>query len=157
MAIDTIIKVSASFTAATVVDSAAAVDIPEDGEILGIGASIYGDFAPSPGVFANQTLVVISELSFLSTNQIGVNDSRGSIAGMIAVMVNHFAEAAETGAGSSKFSEMATLAPEGGISVNAGERVHLHMSSSTANLVGASTYYLYMKARGGGRRAPKRR
>lgn len=157
MPIDTIIKVSGVFIAATTTDSAASIDIPEDGEIVSIGGSIYGDFAPSPGVFANQSLIVISELSFLSTNSIGSNDARGSIAGMLCVNMTHFGEAVETGAGASKFSEIADINPEGGITVNAGERIHLHMSSNTANLVGASTYYLYMKTRGGGRRAPKRR
>ena len=157
MSIDTIIKISGTIPANTTTNDIAALDIPEDGEILCIAGIITGTYEPAAAAGANITLRLLSELSFLSTNQIAVNDSRGAIAGLGVATLLFFSEAAETGGGGAKLSEVADICPPEGIAVNAGERIHLHGLSSDTNLTGTTTYLLYLKTRGGGRRAVKRR
>lgn len=156
--IDTIIKVSGTVPANVTTSGIASIDIPEDGEILCIGGVITGIHVVAPGsTNANESVQLAAELSFLSTNQIGVNDARGTIAGLGLAMALLFGEAAETGGGGFKFSEMADICPPEGIPVNAGERIHLHGYSSRAEYTAKATFLLYLKTAGGARRARKRR
>lgn len=156
--IDTIIKLAGVIPANTTTNDIAALDMPEDGEIMCLGGLITGLFAPTVGgTLENNTFYLAAEISFLSTNQIGVNDSRGSIGGIGLSSYIAFSEATETGAGAAKLSEQNSLCIEGGIPVNAGERVHLHGISSLALLTANVTFLMYIKTRGGGRRASKRR
>lgn len=158
MAIDTIIKVSGTVLANATTNDIAAIDVPEDGQIMCIGGLILGIYTIDPAaVLDSQSVQIAAELSFLSTNQIGINDSRGAIAGIGASSFLGFAEVAATGGGGASFSEQNSLCIEGGIDVNAGERIHLHGYSSLALLTATATFILYMKTRGGGRRASKRR
>lgn len=156
MSIDSIVKVSGAIPANTGTDDIASVDMQEDGEIMCVGAAMYGEYvntAVAMDLGHNATL--ISELSFLSTNQIGANDSRGSIAGLVLSSYLFFQD--ETGGGGYPLSVVESLCVEGGITIQAGERIHLHGISNQALLTGTATYLLYIKTRGGARRANKRR
>ena len=157
MSIDTIIKVSGAITANSTQNDIASIDIPEDGEILCVGGVILGIYSPSPSTFANFGPQLSAELSFLSTNQIGANDARGTIAGIAVSGFILFSETTETGGGGCKLSEQASICPPEGITIQAGERIHLHGVSNAANLTATATFLLYIKTRGGGRRAVKRR
>lgn len=157
MGISTIIKVAGQIPANATTDSIVSVDMPEDGSIMCIGGLIIPTYTLAAGVRANNTLQCVAELSFNSTNQIGSNDARGTIAG-VGVAVNEvWSEVAETGGAGAKFSEQNSLCIEGGIEVNAGERIHLHGLTNSLNLVADVTFLLYIKQTGGGRRHPKRR
>ena len=157
MSIDTIIKISGNILANSTTNDISALDIPEDGLIMCIGGLITGVFTPPPAAAANTSIYVVAELSFLSTNQIGANDSRGGIAGIGVAAAMFFSEAAETGGAGVKLSEQNSLCIEGGIQVNAGERIHLHGVSNLANLTATATFLLYLKTSGGGRRTRKTR
>lgn len=157
MPLDTIIKISGTILANATTNGIASIDIPEDGEIMCIGGLIMGIFQPAPNSYANTGIRVAGELSFNSTNQIGINDSRGAIAGIGAAGTMMFSEAAETGGGGCKISEQNSLCIEGGITINAGERIFIHGFSNDVDLTGTLTFLLYIKTRGGGRRAAKRR
>lgn len=157
MSVDTIIKVAGIVPANDTTNDISAIDIPEDGEILAIGGVILGLYSKVPGASQNLTLQLSSELSFLSTNQIGSNDSRGSIAGIGVACVFNYAEAGETGGGGGNLSEFGVITFPEGIIVNAGERIHLHGFSNSADLTAAATYVLYLKTKGGARRAGRRR
>lgn len=155
--IDTIIKISGTVLANATTNDIAAIDIPEDGEIMCIGALLIGIPARVGVASTNLSIRIAAELSFLSTNQIGVNDARGTIAGIGASWAHSFAEATETGGSGAKCSEMADICLPEGITVNAGERIHLHGSSSEALVTATATFLLYMKTKGGGRRDRHRR
>lgn len=156
--IDTIIKVSGTISASATSNDIASIDIPEDGNIVCVGGAIVGIYAPTIGAAnTNQNLQLMAELSFLSTNQISTNDARGSIAGVAVSSAGYFAEAVETGGSGFKLSEQDSICLEGGIIVNAGERIHLHGYSSTVGLTATATFLLYITTAGGGRRAIKRR
>ena len=157
MGIDSIIKISGTVIAGATSNGIASVDIPEDGEIVCIGGVLTGDYTGAPAPRANSTLRLVAELSFLSTNQIGANDARGAIAGLGVSMVELYGEAAETGGGGGKISEMASICFHEGIIINAGERIYIHGFSSIADLGASATFLLYIKSKGGGRRSTKRR
>lgn len=152
--IDTIIKVVATIPAdnSNAVSGLASIDIPEDGLITCIGGAISGIYSPGVAVQTSQSLQLTAELSFLSTSQIGVNDSRGSIAGITVANTFLFSEVTETGGGGAKMSEMGDICPPGGIIIQAGERIHLHGLSNWPNLVGTAVFVLYITTKGGGRR-----
>ena len=158
MAIDSIIKVSGAIAANdTDQNDIAAIDIPEDGEILAVGGILIGDYDPGPAASANFTIALIAELSFLSTNQFGANDARGTIAGIGCTCILHWSEAAETGGAGGKLSEFGNITFPEGITVNAGERIHLHGSSSLTDATAVASFLLYLKTKGGARRARSRR
>ncbi len=157
MAMDTVIKISGIIPAAGTNNALAAIDVPEDGEIMCVGGLVTGIYEPAPAAGANVSLVLAGELSFNSTNQIAQNDSRGAIAGIGTAASMIYGEAAETGAGGFKISEMNSLCIEGGLTINAGERIYIHGYSSAADLTATLTFLMYIKTRGGARRATKRR
>lgn len=158
MAIDTIIKVAGTVPAGVATSDIAAIDIPEDGEIICIGGLILGHNEQTVNTaIENDIFHVSSELSFLSTHQIGANDARGTIAGIGVSSYILFGETGETGGGCAKMSEIASICFDEGISVNAGERIHMHGNSNVANLTADVTFLIYLKTKGGGRRAGRRR
>ncbi len=157
MPIDTIVKVSGTILPAATTDDIASVDMQADGEIMCIGGAITGAYtAVAVAEDLVQSPALVAELSFLSTNQIAANDARGSIAGL-AVASAWFFQVNTAGGAGLPLSVMESLCVEGGITVQAGERIHLHGSSNLASLGAVATFMLYIKTRGGGRRAPKRR
>ena len=138
------IKIAGAGTVSVTSNSVVQIDIPEDGEILAISGFVDGS-----GMDALNDKAV-AELSFLSTNQIEVNDARGSIL-ETAVRV-----AGNTG-GFAKGSEHVTLSftPGSGIPVSAGERIHMHTFGSTG-VTPNGNFMLYLSA-GGAKRARRRR
>lgn len=155
--IDSIIKISGNVLAAATSDGIAALDIPEDSEIISIGGGIMGEFTPIPAAATSLTLQLAAELSFMSTNQIGVNDSRGSIAGIVCACCLFAMADPETGSAGGNLSEFNSIAFSEGIGVNAGERIFLHGFSNTVALTATATFMIYLKTKGGGRRSAKRR
>ncbi len=158
MPLNTIIKISGTIPADATTNDIASIDIPEDGFISCIGGAILGRYEPTVGsVNFNKSVEVVGELSFLSTNQIGSNDARGTIAGLGVSASLVFGLATEDGAGMAKLSEQDSLCFGEGILINAGERLHLHGFSNLPLLTASLTFILYIKATGGGRRPAKRR
>jgi len=117
MAEITVIRVHSSGT--TTSDSVASVDIPEDGDIVGV----HGNIAAS-GLDADADGCQV-ELSFLSTNQLGTNDARGSIMSM------DVRNTAATVASIAQNSLSTYVSFQDGIPANAGERIHMHRIVST--------------------------
>lgn len=152
-----IIKVSGTVPANATTSDIVSIDIPEDGLIQCIGGLLVPIFSRGAAPSTNESLSIVAELSFLSTHQIGSNDARGTIAGIGVAVIMVFSEAAETGGGGAKISEQNSLCIEGGIPVNAGERIHLHGSSSDGSLTATATFILYMKFVSRARRSPSRR
>ena len=140
----TAIKIAGTGTVSVATNDVASIDIPSNGEIIAVMGyvTVSGFDALDDKGYA--------ELSFLSTNQIAVNDARGSI---LEVTVRQSFLTSGGGNG----SQMVTMTfPSGyGIPVNGGERIHLHTQGSTGNTPTAA-FMIYL-SEGGSRRAPRRR
>ena len=138
------IKIFGTGTTNQFTSDVSSIDIPEDGEILGI----MGHISANGMNLADDK--VYAELSFLSTHQIESNDARGSI---LEVMVQF----GMLSSGAGPASQMITLSfiPGSGIPVNAGERIHLHTFASNGP-VPKGTFMIYLSS-GGARRSSRRR
>lgn len=144
MAVDSIISVFGTGTEAVTTNDVAAIDIPEDGLIIGILGRVLGDVMASEDE-------AHAELSFLSTNQIDVNDARASI---MQVMVK---TGTVTTSGQGKASETVWLGIPEGIPVAAGERIHMH-THATTGVTPTGLFMLYLTfTPGTGRRSQRRR
>lgn len=143
MAEVTVIRVFSSGTGAT--DSAANVDMPEDGDIVGVHGLLTGKGMDADGDQA------MSELSFLSTSQYTTNDARGSI--MKMRLQNSVATVASIT--QNALSEYMNLGPDG-LPINAGERLHLHRSADTG-VTADATFDIYFRVRKSIRRSRRRR
>ncbi len=109
-------------------ESVGSLDIQFDGEINAIHGAMDADLDADLEVCA-------AEVSFLSSNTIGINDARGSLF-QLRVRTN------ETGVG--KSDGHANSAVSGiKVPVTAGERVHLHLVAS-AGVVSSNQFYLYV-------------
>lgn len=128
-------------TAGTSTDGVASIDIPEDGHIVAINSTIKSDDA-TLGERANM------EISFLATNQIVVNDARGTIFNQSAI--------AQGGTGVIGYAENVTLQLGDGIPVQGGERIHLHIQQSAAHSTNVDCT-LYVELGRGIRRKTRRR
>lgn len=108
-------------------NNAASLDVQFEGKITAILMSSYGDFDA-----ADESLSV--EVSFLSTATFTSNDARGSLA----------MNTMSTGVVTSGANNGGRIAVSGiNIPVNAGERLHLHISS-TAGVVSQNQAYIYV-------------
>lgn len=112
-------------------DAAAAIDVREDSDIVAIAGTMTALDLDTEADFCR------AELSFLSTNQMSTNDARGSllqlelqgtVETLVGVMVPQTAIAVDLG---------------DGIPVNAGERVYIHISTSTG-VTPRAIFMLYM-------------
>jgi len=138
---DVVVTLFAGFTSGTTVDSASSIDIQDDGFIEGIFMNVSASGADA----LNDEAAM--EVSFGSTNTFSKNDIRVSICGM------RTRQAFLTSGGG----------PVGGavyvpvnLRVNAGERIHLHVTSSSG-VTGEALAYMYLMATGRQRRARRRR
>lgn len=122
-------------------DSAASMDIPVDGVIEGIDWDGFADMDAD----AEEC---ICELSFISTNQLGQNDVRGRISSISTLM-------SITTSGVSQGVMQKFVGPME-LFVAAGERVHLHVSSS-AGVGGDIRCNIHVNERTTTRRAARRR
>ena len=138
------IKIYGKGTISAFTNSVAAIDIPEDGEILAVVGFIT---ASGLDTIADQA---IAELSFLSSNQIEINDARGSI---LEVAIRHGGDA--TGGGLASENVSVVFTPGSGIPVTAGERVHLHTFADTG-VTPKGTFLMYLSS-GPARRSKRRR
>jgi len=109
-------------------DAAATIDIPFDGMITGVDWDVEADMDAD-------TERISCELSFIATQQIGVNDVRGRISSISARMSLTTSGVAVTGL--QKFVGPMQLIVAGG------ERIHLHAISS-ASLVGVMRCNLHL-------------
>lgn len=121
-------------------DSVVQVDVPNDGEIVGVHGTVAGLGLDADGDF------VRAELSFLSTSQLVTNDARGSIFAL-EIMVT-----AATVASVTKTSESVFVNLPDGIPVAAGERLHMHVADA-AGVSPSTTFMIYFATR----KAPTRR
>ena len=124
-------------------NSIAAIDVPEDGEIVAIAGHLH-DSTLLPG----ESIRI--ELSFLSTSALLSNDARGSIHSF-AIAIGPL----NTNGLTTSFANVAMNFGGDGIPVNAGERIHLN--SVIAGTTNGEINYLVYFAFKGGRRATKRR
>jgi len=128
----------------TTADSVASIDVPEDGDIVGI----HGNLAAAGMDAAGDSVEV--ELSFLSTNQLGTNDARGSL------MALDVRNTVATVAAITNDSLSTFIGIPDGIPVNAGERIHLHRIVSTGASARAR-FDIYFKTSKVTRRTRRRR
>ncbi len=123
-------------------DSSATIDVQLDGEIQSIlmTTDCSGADALNDGMRA--------ELSFLSTNSFGTNDTRGSL-----MMIHNRMGILTQGGGNmdNNFSVSGLEVP-----VNAGERLHLHISHQ-GGATGTCHAYVYIRDKGVTRTPPRRR
>ena len=108
-------------------DNLASIDIQFDGVITAIVGTAYGDFDA-----ADENLRV--EVSFLSTNTVISNDSRGSLFTMQSAL-----GIVTSGSHPGMQNSVSGI----NVDVTAGERVHLHIVS-TSGVVSQATVYLYV-------------
>lgn len=106
-------------------NSIASLDVQFDGTIVAIHGSMQMDL-DADGEAVNY------EVSFLSSNTVAVNDSRGSL------MIMNGITSAATGLGSRQSSVSGLSIP-----VAAGERIHMHVTS-TAGVGSTAHFYLYV-------------
>lgn len=128
-------------TSGTSADDIANIDVPEDGDIEGISASLYSD----DGTLGERASV---ELSFNSTNQLFSNDARGSLLTISG--------SAQGGTGVVGYTSNVQMNFPDPIPVSAGERLHLHQLVSAAHTT-VMEFIIYFRGKGGGRRATRRR
>lgn len=140
MSADLIIKIAVgSLTTNTTTNSAASIDIPQDGVIESVLMGI------NPQQMDATTDQVRIELSFGGTNSFDVNDARISIAEHI-VSQNFLTSGGGGGGNTVHLSGL-------DIPVAGGERVHMHTVVSNGP-TGSAYAYLYFRASG---RSPARR
>jgi len=137
---DVVQKMYGAFTGGAL-DDVATVDVQENGFIEGVLMVIGATGADA----LNDEATI--EISFGSTNTFTVNDVRVSIC--MLTTRNVFLT---SGGGN---GTTAIYVPVN-LRVNAGERIHMHLNSDSG-MAGEATAYLYLIARGGGRRSPRRR
>ena len=137
------IKIFGAGTISVATNDVAAIDIPEDGEIL----AILGTLNASGMDDADRASC---ELSFLSTNQIQINDARGSI-----LEVSIRSVLSTNGGLIAAESVALSFSPGSGIPVNAGERIHLH-TEGTTGVTPTGMFMIYLSA-GRAKRASRRR
>ena len=134
------IKMYATATASS--DDVASIDVPEDGELMGVVMCISN----AAMVAAKRSAI---ELSFLSSSQFTTNDARGVI-GFVEITTS----ALNTN-GLAKSNETQSFIFHKGLSVNAGERIHLHfLTTDTSTAV--MNAFLIFKFKGGVRAARRR-
>jgi len=140
---DVTYKLFGLVAAGTSTDSAATIDIQDDGFIEGVllGLNATGADALNDGARV--------EVGFGSTNTYTTNDVRSSIA-----MLHHRQGFLTSGGG--PVGQAIYLAFQKGIPVSAGERIHMHLESfgGTAD---AFCYLYVVTSRGVARRATRRR
>lgn len=130
---DVIVKMFASVTVDT--DSAATIDVQDDGVIEGIFADLSSNGMDALDDSADM------EISFSSSNSFTTNDARASI------MTMRVGQQFLTSGGGSN-GKAAWISPPTGIPVAAGERIHLHLQR-TAGVTVIVHAYLYLVARRG--------
>ena len=143
MSIDTVIQLSTEGQASSA-NSIQAIDIPEDGSIEAVVGHVR-----DATILAGE--MIVAELSFLSTRQTTVNDARGVI-----LSLSLAAGALQTNGLANGHSNIGIAFPNGGITVQAGERIHMH-AEITGTLSANIIFILYLSTIGGGRRTRKRR
>ncbi len=122
-------KIYGTSVSATVSNSLATLDIQVDGLIV----ALLTDINPNGMDALNDE--VLMELSFLSSNTFTINDSRGSLI-VASLGQNFLTSGGGVGGGNASIGGLS-------IPVNAGERIHLHTSSSSGVTAGC-TGYLYV-------------
>lgn len=140
---DLIIKVSGAGSVSTTSNDVASIDMPQDGEIRGVLSHVRGS-----GIATGDRAT--AEISFLSTNQIGVNDARGSIT-EISQQTGDITTSGQADASNSFYQAF-----DPGIPVQGGERLHMHTSASTG-VTPTGTFMLYITVGGTRRRSTRRR
>lgn len=135
------IKITGDATADGITNSVASVDIPQDGDLVGV----YGELTVETNMGTSADFCR-AELSFLSTNQFGANDARGSI-----LELNTVHSAITSGSSHNDARQYMWLGQDG-LRIVAGERLHIHSENDTG-LDSKITFILYLRVRS----APTRR
>ena len=147
MADTTILTMAGAGTTNTASNAVAAMDIPADGFLLGAQLTIYNaaDFTPVSAVHER----IGAELSFISTNQFGVNDRRGALAEIRAAMIL-------LTNGAAKMSENLMAIFGDGIKVAGGERLYVHTTASDGPVPSFTIMIMFKPGRSIGRRSARR-
>ncbi len=135
-----LLQLSAAGTGGTE-DGAASVDVPEDGELVGVD---WAGFATFDATAENLT----AELSFIATNTIATNDARGMIS-QIAARFN----VVTTGGGGFGFNKYVALQD---LDVSGGERLYMHLIAA-AGLVSRMSCIVHIVSRRSTVRRSRRR
>jgi len=91
-----------------------------------------------------------AELSFMSTNTFGTNDTRGSIM-MVRCRQNFL-----TSGGGANANNVFVAFGQKGIKVNAGERIYVH-TQAAAGVTPKFVFYVYVRESGSARSSERRR
>ncbi len=137
---ESLIQMYATATAST--DDISAIDVPEDGDLMGVVMHIRN---PSMGAGNHST----AELSFLSSSQFTTNDARGLIAGVTVSL-----SALNTNGLAMSSNSQAYIFHKG-LNVNAGERIHMHLLTTDTTSVVILAHMIFKFK--GGVRAIRRR
>ena len=123
-------------------DGVSSIDVPEDGEIMGVQITMQ-----APAMVEAKEMQC--EISFLSSSQFTTNDARGVIAR------NTIATSTVTTNGGANAHGISNIIFHKGLSVNAGERIHLHFETSDTALCRIHAL-IQFKFKGGVRTARRR-
>ena len=140
-----ILQLTGTGAANATTDGVAALDIPEDGLIMGVDWDIWAEAEAATAVLLK------AQLSFLATNQFDTNDARGPISNiyMKRVITTSGASMAST----SKWVSMPTP-----LQVAGGERIFVHTDSSAATwTVGFAALVHFQPGKTRVRRSQRRR
>lgn len=140
---DIIYKLEGTGTGGATSNDVVSVDIQNDGLIEGVWVQVT-----ATGMDALNDNCR-AEVSFLSTNTFGTNDTRGSI-----LIVSAFQSFLTSGGGLSGGQGFVTFAK--GIPVVAGERIHCHTTGSTG-VTPTVTAFLYVRTTSNARSSGRRR
>ena len=137
---ETVIQMYGSVSADT--DDVSSIDVPEDGEIMGVMIDMKSPLAANADSMQ-------AEVSFLSSSQFVTNDARGIISRCL------LATGTLTTSGQANAQGYSNIIFHKGVSVNAGERIHLHFETDTNVACGIHALLIF-KFKGGIRAARRR-
>ena len=137
---DTLITMFASGSGGTE-DAAAVIDVPDDGNLVGVQVAHAAD------IDSTDEASTVS-LSFIATNQLTTNDSRGEI------IVTRVRSGLVTAEGGSPFTNFYTPMDVG---VSGGERLYIHIVASAGVITGVSMILHFSFRRPPARRSQRRR
>jgi len=129
-------------------NSAAAIDIPEDGFLMGVGCVLLNETNYTPVTIEAE--VIKAQLNFVSTAQFLSNDSRGVIASIVAMSLFL------TTGGSHLFANLYVQLGDG-IKVAGGERIFAHTLATAGPVPGFEFQVMFSSGKTVTRRSARRR
>ena len=143
----TVLTMSGNGATNATTNAVAAIDVPQDGILLGVDMSL--SFATNFTPVSAAREVIRAELSFISTNQFDVNDRRGALAEIAAAAI--FLTSGATALQANKYVMFGD-----GIRVAGGERLYVHTLATDGPSCLFSFMIMFRAGRRIGRRSARR-